>query len=101
MLVHEPQAPDCTASVATSRTFQHQWPCWLATDTLAQLAKDLSSPINADREVAVSMLSNLTIYLEHHDVLQRAGVFPALMRAVMDHKIVPQVPVRSRRDRAY
>jgi hypothetical protein len=59
-------------------------------DALAQLAKDLSSPSNADREVAISMLSNLTIYLEHHDALRRAGVFPALLRAVLDANTVPQ-----------
>lgn len=58
---------------------------------MAQLAKDLSSPSNADREVAVSMLANLTIYLEHHDALHAAGVFPALLRAVLNVKIVPQV----------
>jgi hypothetical protein len=37
------------------------------------------------------MLSSLTIFLEHHPALLDAGVFPALMAAVLDPRAVPQV----------
>ncbi len=36
------------------------------------------------------MLSGLTIFLEHHDTLYAAGIFPALIRAVLDAGNVPQ-----------
>ena len=37
------------------------------------------------------MLSGLTVYLEHHDALYTAGIFPALIRAVLNANNVPQV----------
>ena len=36
------------------------------------------------------MLSGLTIFLEHHDALLAAGIFPALMAAMLDAGAVPQ-----------
>ncbi|BDA43534.1 hypothetical protein COCOBI_04-5460 [Coccomyxa sp. Obi] len=60
---------------------------------LKELAADLNSPSNADRERAASMLSGLTIYLEHHDALYTAGIFPALICTVLDTGNVPQVRV--------
>ncbi|KAK9829173.1 hypothetical protein WJX72_004304 [[Myrmecia] bisecta] len=59
--------------------------------TLGQLARDLSSSRMADRERAISMLSGLTVFLEHHQAMLRAGLLPALMKAVLDTEMVPQV----------
>ncbi|KAK9863709.1 hypothetical protein WJX84_008790 [Apatococcus fuscideae] len=60
---------------------------------LKELAHDLSSSLNADRERAVSMLSSLTPFLEHHEAMLHAGVLPCLMQAVEDQEMVPQVRV--------
>ncbi|EIE19498.1 hypothetical protein COCSUDRAFT_58774 [Coccomyxa subellipsoidea C-169] len=56
----------------------------LEPEALRELAADLGSSSNADRERSASMLSGLTIFLEHHDTLYAAGIFPALIRAVLD-----------------
>ena len=37
------------------------------------------------------MLSSLTLYLEYHDAMMKAGVFPALIKAILDARMVPQV----------
>ncbi len=63
----------------------------LPAGVLKELARDLSSDMNVDKERAVSMLSSLTPYVEHHQTMLEAGVLPCLMRAVQDEKIVPQV----------
>ncbi|CAL8468502.1 g8042 [Coccomyxa elongata] len=65
----------------------------LEPEALKELAADLNSTSNADRERAASMLSGLTVYLEHHDALYTAGIFPALIRAVLNANNVPQVRV--------
>lgn len=63
---------------------------WCCAEALRELAADLGSSSNADRERSASMLSGLTIFLEHHDTLYAAGIFPALIRAVLDAGNVPQ-----------
>ncbi|KAK9833917.1 hypothetical protein WJX74_009956 [Apatococcus lobatus] len=60
---------------------------------LQQLARDLSSNLNADKERAVSMLSTLTPYMEHHEALLEADVLICIMKAVEDETIIPQVRV--------
>ena len=65
--------------------------CAGGADALEELARDLSSSSTADRERAVSMLSSLTPYLEYHSVMLGAGVVPALMKAVLDARMIPQV----------
>ena len=60
-------------------------------DALEDLARDLSSTNTADKERAVSMLSSLTLYLEYHSAMMKAGVFPALIKAILDARMVPQV----------
>ena len=60
-------------------------------DALEELARDLSSSNTADKERAVSMLSSLTPYLEYHSAMLEAGVFPALIKAVLDARMIPQV----------
>ena len=62
-----------------------------AAGVLKELARDLSSSLNVDKERAVSMLSSLTPYVEHHQTMLQAGVLPCLMQAVEDDQIVPQV----------
>ncbi len=37
------------------------------------------------------MLSSLTPYLEYHSAMLGAGVFPALIKAVLDARMIPQV----------
>lgn len=64
---------------------------WCIADALEDLAHDLSSTNTADKERAVSMLSSLTLYLEYHSAMMKAGVFPALIKAILDEKMVPQV----------
>ncbi len=51
----------------------------------------LSSFNTADKERAVSMLSSLTLFLEYHSAMMKAGVFPALIKAILDARMVPQV----------
>lgn len=65
----------------------------LYTDALEDLARDLSSSNTADKERAVSMLSSLTLYLEYHSAMMKAGVFPALIKAILDTRMVPQVSI--------
>lgn len=65
-------------------------PWWWA-DALEDLARDLSSTNTADKERAVSMLSSLTLFLEYHSAMMKAGVFPALIKAILDARMVPQV----------
>ena len=60
-------------------------------DALEDLARDLSSSNTADKERAVSMLSSLTLFLEYHSAMMKAGVFPALIKATLDARMVPQV----------
>jgi hypothetical protein len=61
------------------------------TDTLAALARDLGSNKDQDKERSITMLSGLTIYLEHHNVLLAAGVLDALVDVICDEHVVPQV----------
>jgi hypothetical protein len=61
------------------------------TDFLRQLAVDLASKAPQDCEVAVSRLSSLTIFLENHDAILRAGVLPTLMHVVEQGTTMPQV----------
>ena len=37
------------------------------------------------------MLSSLTLFLEYHSAMMKAGVFPALIKAILDARMVPQV----------
>lgn len=62
------------------------------TEALEKLAEDLRSGSPADKECAVSMLSSLTMYVDHHDALLRMpGVLDALINAVTNDRLVPQV----------
>lgn len=45
----------------------------------------------ADKERAVAMLSSMTMYIDHHEVLLEAGVLPSLMSAVSNPKVEPTV----------
>ncbi len=58
---------------------------------LQGLAEDLVNGQYADKERAVAMLSSMTMYIDHHDVLLEAGVLPALMSAVSNPKVEPTV----------
>ena len=61
-------------------------------ETLKELQHDLLHfGHHADRERAVAMLSGLTLYLENHGDLLKAGILPALMTTVQDEQTVPQV----------
>ena len=65
-------------------------------EALRELAADLGAKYGTtDRERAASMLSSLTIFLEHHQALLDAGIFPALMAAVLDASAVPQASLPS------
>ncbi len=55
------------------------------------LAIDLVQGQYADKERAVAMLSSMTMYIDHHDVLLESGVLPALMSAVSNPKVEPTV----------
>jgi hypothetical protein len=58
---------------------------------LHDLANDLVQGQYADKERAVAMLSSMTMYIDHHDVLLESGVLPALMSAVSNPKVEPTV----------
>ena len=71
-----------------------QTPHWCLghAETLDSLQHDLLHPgHSADRERAVAMLSSLTMYLENHSDLLKAGILPALMATVEDEHCIPQV----------
>ncbi len=44
------------------------------------------------------MLSSLTLYLEYHNAMMEAGVFPALIKAILDARMVPQVSPKCQMD---
>ncbi|CAK0781468.1 hypothetical protein CVIRNUC_005381 [Coccomyxa viridis] len=81
------------AVIYLNRTTALSGPETLEPDALEELARDLSSSNTADKERAVSMLSSLTPYLEYHSAMLGAGVFPALIKAVLDARMIPQVRV--------
>ena len=58
---------------------------------LQDLANDLLKGQYADKERAVAMLSSMTMYIDHHEVLLESGVLPALMSAVSNPKVEPTV----------
>lgn len=60
-------------------------------EVLHDLANDLVNGQYADKERAVAMLSSMTMYIDHHEVLLEAGVLPALMSAVSNPKVEPTV----------
>lgn len=60
---------------------------------LHDLANDLVQGQYADKERAVAMLSSMTMYIDHHDVLLESGVLPALMSAVSNPKVEPTVNI--------
>ena len=60
-------------------------------EALAQLAEELRGGSVGDKERAVSMLSSLTLYVEHHDAILGAGVLPSLLVSVKDERLIPQV----------
>lgn len=60
-------------------------------EALAQLAEELRAGSVGDKERAVSMLSSLTLYVDHHDAILAAGVLPSLLVSVKDERLVPQV----------
>lgn len=62
-------------------------------EVLHDLANDLVQGQYADKERAVAMLSSMTMYIDHHDVLLESGVLPALMSAVSNPKVEPTVRV--------
>ncbi len=60
-------------------------------EALQELARDLASGTAADKERAVSMLSSLTMWIDHHaDILATPGVLDCLLDAVIDERLVPQ-----------
>ncbi|KAL3137901.1 hypothetical protein ABBQ38_005150 [Trebouxia sp. C0009 RCD-2024] len=62
-------------------------------EVLQDLAHDLVKGQYADKERAVAMLSSMTMYIDHHEVLLEAGVLPSLMSAVSNPKVEPTVRV--------
>lgn len=62
-------------------------------EVLQDLAHDLVKGQYADKERAVAMLSSMTMYIDHHEVLLESGVLPALMSAVSNPKVEPTVRV--------
>lgn len=61
-------------------------------EALQELARDLAQGTAADKERAVSMLSSLTLYVDHHGaLLNTPGVLECLLDAVIDERLVPQV----------
>ena len=60
-------------------------------EVLKDLAEDLVNGQYADKERAVAMLSSMTMYIDHHDLLLECGVLPALLRTVSSSKIEPTV----------
>lgn len=60
-------------------------------EALEDLAKALNGSHYADRETSVASISGLTIYLEHHEALLKAGILPALMEAIQNPRSVSQV----------
>lgn len=65
--------------------------CVPCAEVLKDLAEDLISGQYADKERAVAMLSSMTMYIDHHDVLLESGVLPALLKTVSSSKIEPTV----------
>ncbi len=63
----------------------------MSAEVLHGLANDLVQGQYADKERAVAMLSSMTMYIDHHDVLLESGVLPALMSAVSNPKVEPTV----------
>lgn len=74
--------------------------CGEYAEALQELAQDLATGTSADKERSVSMLSSLTLYVDHHDaILRTPGVLECLMDAVIDERLVPQVQsLREKRD---
>lgn len=68
---------------------QHHFPSHA--EVLQDLAHDLVKGQYADKERAVAMLSSMTMYIDHHEVLLESGVLPALMSAVSNPKVEPTV----------
>lgn len=60
-------------------------------EALEDLAKALNGSHYADRETSVASISGLTIYLEHHEALLKAGILPALMEAIQNPRSVSQL----------
>lgn len=60
-------------------------------EVLQNLAHDLVKGQYADKERAVAMLSSMTMYIDHHEVLLESGVLPALMSTVSNPKVEPTV----------
>ena len=61
------------------------------TEVLQDLAHDLVKGQYADKERAVAMLSGMTMYIDHHDLLLECGVLPALMTLISTSKVEPTV----------
>ena len=55
------------------------------------MANDLVQGQYADKERAVAMLSSMTLYIDHHEVLLESGVLPALMSAISNSRVEPTV----------
>ncbi|KAK3255764.1 hypothetical protein CYMTET_35071 [Cymbomonas tetramitiformis] len=51
--------------------------------TLQTLGKNLESESATTRRLALNLISNLTIYLEHHEDLLAAGIFQSLLQVVV------------------
>lgn len=60
-------------------------------EALKELADDLRSGSYSDKERAVSMLSSLTLYVDHHNAILGAGVLPSLLLSIKDERLIPQV----------
>ena len=88
-LEHANQAvlPCCVTAYWNAGMFQ----CWNPAEVLQDLAHDLVNGQYADKERAVAMLSSMTMYIDHHEVLLESGVLPALMGAVSNPKVEPTV----------
>ena len=57
---------------------------------MRQLAADLLTASVADKDRAISMLNDLSFFIEHHCVLLRAGVLANLMQAMESDALSPQ-----------
>lgn len=63
----------------------------LEPEALHGLALDLASGPLSDRERAVSIMSGITIYLEHHAAVLKAGVLKPAMAVVTDTGLPPKL----------
>ena len=89
------QACSCLLLQARSN-LSYSGNCFVCAEVLRDLANDLVQGQYADKERAVAMLSSMTLYIDHHEVLLESGVLPALMSAVSNSRVEPTVSFANR-----